>query len=170
MIKEFKIKLRDFKKEDVKKTFEFVLDDELRKFFMMRGIPEWKTHVDYFEKKLKDKTQKIYAICLDELHIGNCGLINLTEYDAEIWIYLGNKNLKGLGYGKLATKTLVNKAFRELNLKKLYLHVAKFNSVAQTIYTKLGFQEKPMDSSDIWYERKNEVIKMELSFTKDITF
>ena len=158
------ITIKPFKKSHIKETFAWVKDEELQKLFMMREKPTWENHVKYFNKILNDNTQKVFAIYYDDMHVGNCGLKNITQRDAEFWIYLGNKKFKHKGIGTFATNLLLDMGFNYLNLDTIYLHVANFNIFAINMYKNIGFKQVQLDMKTIeqWGNRSKILIKMEI--------
>jgi RimJ/RimL family protein N-acetyltransferase len=79
-----------------------------------------------------------------EIPIGIVGLINLDykNRNAECIIDIGEKNYWGKGYGLEGLKLLLNYAFYEMNLHRVFLRVYSFNERAIRLYTKIGFQEE----------------------------
>jgi RimJ/RimL family protein N-acetyltransferase len=163
-----KIHLKPFEMVNMQQTFIWIQNPELRTTFSMRGYPpNWETHVNYFNNKLKDRAQKVFAIYFleqeKERHIGNCGLKNIDGDEAEFWIYIGEVVYKGKGLGTKASKEIFNIAFNEMKLKKLYLYVSDFNIVASRMYKSFGFKLVEFDkkSKVLWADRAN-IIKLEL--------
>lgn len=157
------LSLKDFNKDNIKLTFDWIQDPEFRRLFLMSGEPAWTNHVKYFETILNDSTQKVFAIYYDNNHIGNCGFKNIKGAEAELWIYIGDKAYKSKGLGKEACKKLVEKGRNEFKFNKIYLHVAGFNTVARNMYNNLDFVEVELDetSKKIWGEKGIEIIKMQ---------
>lgn len=163
MIFEDQVELAAFKQEDVLKTFQWVQQGHLRRDFLLCGEITWEGHNAYFDKVLTDSSQRVFAIRVNNVHVGNCGLKNLTATDAELWIYIGEKSMKGQGLGKKATQLLLSYAFNKMQLCLIYLHVAEFNQIARTMYAQLGFQENEQPISEEWSKHDCRVIRMELS-------
>ena len=156
------ITLREFTFEDIAQTFKWVQNKELQRLFTMREEPTWETHKEYFKKLMADPTQKIYAICTDDRHIGNCGLKNIKDKEAELWLYIGDKTQRGKGYGSSVCKKLLSESIKK-KLALIYLHVLASNLQAIRVYDKLGFVEVRMDAEDEkqWKSRGLNIIKME---------
>lgn len=157
--------LRDFSKEHIDKTFAWVCDEELQKFFLIKKKPTAKSHSEYFKKVLNDKSQRWFAIYSGNNHVGNCGIKNISFENkiAELWIYIGEKKLWGKGIGFSASKLLISFAFNEYKLLALYLHVADFNGNAIKMYKRLGFKTyESILPEDEWKNRKYNIITMRL--------
>lgn len=72
------------------------------------------------------------------------GIISLINIDyknrsAECIIDIGVKSIWGKGIGKSAISLILEFAFNELNLHRVYLQVYSFNERALNLYQKMGF-------------------------------
>ncbi|MFB4168220.1 GNAT family N-acetyltransferase [Virgibacillus sp. JSM 102003] len=102
------------------------------------------------EKFVKNITEsnnsRIYMI--EELEANNpIGITSLINIDygnrnAECNISIGDKSYWGKGFGQESFRLLLDFAFNELNLHKVYLRVFSFNKGAIKLYQKLGFYEE----------------------------
>ena len=73
------------------------------------------------------------------------GVISLAKIDwvsknAELGVFIGNKELWGQGLGSEAIILLLDYAFNILSLAKVYLRVLEFNKRALRVYEKVGFK------------------------------
>lgn len=82
-----------------------------------------------------------YIIEVNNQSIGVVGLynINYRNRNCEFGIYIGEKSFHGKGYGKEATKLMLNYGFANLNLNKIKLFVNEDNN-AQNLYKSIGFR------------------------------
>ncbi len=107
-------------------------------------LEETRTFVEHVI--LGSQSAKSYIIVDKETEtaIGVTSLINLDykNRNAECIIDIGNKNYWGNGYGKEAMQLLLDYAFLELNLHRVFLRVFSFNGRAIKLYEKLGFQHE----------------------------
>lgn len=99
-------------------------------------------HQKWFENKMLDKNGRIFII--EENFQVPIGLIGFNKIDwinrnAELFIFIGDKQYRGRGIGEKATKKLIEFASDNLNLVMIYLKVFSFNSSAIKLYEKLGF-------------------------------
>nr|WP_320026566.1 GNAT family N-acetyltransferase [uncultured Acetobacterium sp.] len=158
--------LKKFETGNIENTFLWVSQEEFKKTFLLRGEITKEGNLNYFSKILNDESQIVFAIYADEKHVGNCGLKNIDKKnkEAELWIYIGDVNSRGKGWGKIALLSLLNFGFSKLGFLKISLHVAASNNVAINLYLRYGFVE--LDEKNIdkqWEERGFEIKKMELS-------
>jgi len=155
--------LEDFAESHIEKTFEWVSDPDLQKDFLIRKNPTRESHLEYFKNVLRDATQQVFAIYAKNAHVGNCGLKNISDKNAELWIYIGEVLYRKKGVGREATSMLLRKGFEVFGLMQIYVHVAEFNTNARRLYDKLGFKETSLSQdSKTWEGRGCNIIRMEL--------
>ncbi len=145
MFKGEKIRLREYRKDDLEKLFEIINEDEY-KINVASRIPYPVTFNDIQEDFKKISGYKDYydfAIeSIDEgKFIGECGVksVDWKNRKTEIYIFLG-KDYVEKGYGTDAMKVLLNFIFNEMNLHKVKLSVFSFNTRAIKCYKKCGFR------------------------------
>lgn len=82
------------------------------------------------------------AICRasDSVHIGNIYLrtIDWVARHAELHIFIGDPACQSKGHGREATRLLIDYAFRQLGLARVYLHVLADNARAIKMYQRCG--------------------------------
>jgi RimJ/RimL family protein N-acetyltransferase len=78
----------------------------------------------------------------DEL-LGNCGLfaIESVHRSAEVGIFIGSEEKRGLGFGTEALGLLCDYGFNVLNLRSIHLKTYAFNTRAAACYRKVGFKD-----------------------------
>ena len=92
------------------------------------------------------KSQRDYTFGIRLLE--NDDLIGWAQLDGVDWVHrvsavgigIGNRNTWDSGYGTEAMTLLLNFAFNELNLHRVFLTVFSYNTRAIRVYEKLGFQ------------------------------
>ncbi|NLJ74828.1 MAG: GNAT family N-acetyltransferase [Firmicutes bacterium] len=104
------------------------------------------TQSDYPGQPLKTSTRnKVhYAVILNNKLIGDIELDHIAwrSGDAELKVRIGSKNLWNQGYGTDAVLTILNYAFRRVNLSRIYLRVYSDNTRAIRCYKKAGFKKE----------------------------
>lgn len=157
-----------FTKAHVELTFQWVIDPELRRLFLMRGEPTWDKHKAYFENVLNDRTQRVYAVLNEGRHVGNGGIKNIIDgrEEVELWVYVGVSSMRGKGIGRYATSLLIQAAFMDLKMRAVYIHVAAFNDAALKMYAGVGFSVvSGQDIPEEWRDRQHEIVRMRLQRT-----
>jgi len=158
--------LNSSKPQDVKRTFNWLQNKQLREDFVVADSPRRSEHFIYWRKLLQDPEQRVFSIFYFDKHVGNCGLknIDIGNRTSEIWIYLADLSARGRGVADSAVQTLLAKAQNDLSCIKVYLHVAKTNMAAIRLYKNNGFYEihKPLEGR--WTGRGEDIIYMEQAF------
>jgi RimJ/RimL family protein N-acetyltransferase len=97
--------------------------------------------------------------------IGITSFINIDFFNrnAEYIVDIGEKDYWGKGYGEEAVSLMLNIAFKELNLHRIYLRVFSFNTPAIKLYEKLGFKHEGKMVETLFRDGKwHDVIMMGL--------
>lgn len=158
MIKSDKVILRALNKIDKDKILEWVNDAEIRE--LTGGIyPVSETeHEKWFENRVLDSVNKIFAIQPTDSSniIGIIGMKNVDfiNRNAELYIYIGDKQYWGNGYGSESVGKLVEFYFNELNMHRIYLQVFEYNERAIASYRKIGFEKEGMMRESLYKNGK----------------
>lgn len=147
---------------DVRRTFKWLQDKELRDTFLIREKPERKTHIEYWRRLLNTDQDYVFSVRSGKVHIGNCGVKNVNAADrkAEIWLYLGRESFRRRGYGRKILCSLVRYCRETLALDGVYLHVRADNIVAYNLYRTFSFTVKA-DASEGFHSGYGKVLRME---------
>jgi diamine N-acetyltransferase len=98
---------------------------------------------DWLRQRLEARDEVNLAVCLSQPpeHIGNVYLrnINWLDRNAELHTFIGRLEHRGKGYGSAAVRLIIQHAFEDLGLMRIYLHVLASNSAAIAAYEKCGF-------------------------------
>lgn len=151
------IELVDFNKKYIDTTYQILKNKEVKDLFLLKKDIDLEANRKYWKTYLKNEYQnlKVFAIIVDNKHIGNCGLKDINDKEAEFWIYL-DKDYWGYGYGKKALKKVIDIGFNLFNLKRLYLNVSLDNKRALNMYLNNGFKKEQIINSN------NKIIKLVL--------
>jgi RimJ/RimL family protein N-acetyltransferase len=97
----------------------------------------------WFESVMNSDTTHLFAIRKNEDNklIGTCQIceINFIDRNAELRIRIGEESERGKSYGTQASELLIDFAFSDLNLNRIYLFVFADNEPAIKSYEKLKF-------------------------------
>jgi RimJ/RimL family protein N-acetyltransferase len=100
-------------------------------------------HAEWFETIQRQKDSVIFGIRLVETGrlIGSCQLHSIKDIhrSAELQIRLGESDGRNHGCGTEAVRLLLEFAFKDLNLRRICVHVLATNERALRLYERAGF-------------------------------
>jgi RimJ/RimL family protein N-acetyltransferase len=151
-----KVRLREYRKEDIERALLYVNDSEVKKL-LTPGIPYLNTLEDerkWVEGLSASKDNYSFAIetLEDGKYIGGCGLnsIDWKNSVAVVGIFIGDKNYWGKGYGTDAMEVLIRFIFEQMNIHKVKLNVFSYNERAIKSYEKCGFKVEGVIRQEIF--------------------
>jgi len=139
------IRLRHVEEKDLELLVKWRNDPENNKWFFNIRPLAMETQKQWLEKVSADNSRKFFIIEVLSENFRQVGTIGLYDIDydhkcAEFGNFLiGEEKDRGKGYTKEAFRLLVDHAFFDLGLNKLYLYVFTHNHVARVFYWKNGF-------------------------------
>ena len=156
-----KTELRKIIREDVKNIVEWIKDDEVAELWFGRYSYGDAAHLGYNPIKILNSSQEewertfsdtnpephrtffsIYDPKLNE-HIGEAQLnIDDALGDAQLSVIIGRKDIWHLGFGSSAVLRLMNHAFEELNLYRVWVDIPEFNTHARNMFENMGYQHE----------------------------
>ncbi len=148
MIRGRKVVLREKRLEDARQDYAWQTDPELARLdaTLPLAVP-YQTYLFTYAEEMDrraDSRGQVFAIeTADGRHIGNCCYYNLdrARKEAEVGIMIGDPAYWDEGYGTDAVTTLLDHAFRQHGLRKVYLHTLAWNTRARKSFKKCGFSE-----------------------------
>lgn len=146
MIKGDQIYLRPVVKEDITFLNIWKNDEEVYKYlgggFMPTSIDQQIKWMDSIVDT--SGNDKRFIICENnDLQVGMVGLYNINwiHRTCEIGVFLGDKKVRGRGYGKEACLLIEQFAKEYLNLRKIKLNVVNENRIALNMWKTLGYKK-----------------------------
>lgn len=96
---------------------------------------------DWIQAHRNCQDEVFWAISDGHACIGHVGLykVDMRARSAEFGILIGNRSSWGKGVGTRVTATVLEWAFTQLNLHRVYLSVLATNTRAIALYERLGF-------------------------------
>lgn len=136
-----KVNFRELRLEDKKKIFEWISDSGLRKMTGTRGIPTSQGHDIWFQNKLDDNTNELFIIENDGKSVGIIGTnaIDQLNRNAEIYLYIGERQQKGKGIATESVKIFVHFLTEKYMLHKVIARVFSYNQPSIGLFEKCGF-------------------------------
>lgn len=136
------MQLRKLVNKDVCDILDWMKDPQVNCYFRFNPDNITKESIEEFVEKSNNDSQNIHLAIVDEKdsYLGTISLKNIdySNSNAEYAIVV-KKEASGLGVGEWATKAILNIAFIEMKLNKVYLNVLADNIRAQRLYEKVGF-------------------------------
>ena len=148
--------LRPLSFDDLEGDYQFWLNDtEIVRHNSHGKFPYSKAILkSYIESSIKDETKIVLAINDSKSlkHIGNISLqsIDWINRNCEIAFLLGNKDFWSKGIMKEAGDLLINHAFQNLNLHRIYCGTSSNNIGMQKLATKLGMKKEGVRKDSIF--------------------
>lgn len=142
----------EFDEYGLQKSWEWLNDPEIKHLtsssdFDKQSQKEWfdslETRDDYY----------VRGIAVKNKLIGVCGLKKITDSDAEMWGYIGDKSYWGITIGPQMIEHLMQHG-EELELDSLYFVCLKENRLLIKTTKRFGFElEKEINEKDIIMRR-----------------
>ena len=138
--------LRALERDDLERTHRWHNDPAL--YETVAGAFRYvsrATEEEWLCQKQAFSSQEVnLALCLtsDSTHIGNIYLrnINWVARHAEVaGLFIGEPEQRSKGYGTAALRLLIQHAFRDLGLLRLYAFILEENQPARRVIEKCGF-------------------------------
>jgi len=155
-----KFYLRGIKLEDYTDgLFNWANNQEVTHYMVTGLKPSIKENfAKLYSDIINNPTEVVFTI-VDKESDKAIGLVGLYRMDlqvrsAEFRIIIGDKKFWGKGIGTLCAKTIVDYAFRNLNLNKVWLGVNEENIGAYKSYLKAGFVEEGKLRQEIYRNNK----------------
>lgn len=152
------IKIREFSEKDIPYKVKWINDESNNKY-LHYDLPLREDKTLVWFKNNKDRTDRLdLIITFNDKPIGLIGLLDIDNKNkkAEYYICMGEEKYKGKGLAYNASKLLIEYAYNELHLNKVYLHTEKNNIAAQKLFEKIGFEKEGLLKHDLIYNGKKK--------------
>lgn len=146
-----KITIRKFERDDIPKKVEWINNPENNQFLHYDIPIEIGKTQRWFDNNIGRTDRYDAVIEADGIPCGTIGLLNIDSKNskAEYYIAMGETSLKGKGVSPKASKLILEYAFNELGLNKIYLFTETENIAAQRLFEKVGFVKEGCIREDI---------------------
>lgn len=139
-----RVYLRPMEERDIPYKVRWVNDQDIRKTLSSdypiseEGTRQWLRNIAL------DRTRKEFIVCLNEkdFPIGYGGFVNIDVKNskAETYMVVGHKEYWGKGFAAEIRKLLLEYAFEELGLNRIYSYVWDRNEKMINLNKKFGFE------------------------------
>jgi len=141
-----KVYLRPIHEGDFPKLVAWTNDPEISRLMDGDYPATLEECAGWHKAQLSDRHSQRFALCTvdGDLLIGDIALDHIAwrSGEAELRIRIGEKSHRDKGYGQDAVRTLLEHAFTNMNLKRIYLRVYAYNERAIRCYEKCGFRKE----------------------------
>jgi len=148
--------IRKFEERDIGYKVRWINDERNNKYLHYDlPLTEEKT-LNWF-RNVKNRTDRVdYTVICDNEPAGLIGLLNIDNKNkkAEYYICIGEEKYKGKGVAYAATKLLLEIAYKQFGLQKIYLYTEVGNIRAQRLFEKIGFEKEGLLKNDLIYNGK----------------
>ncbi len=144
-MRKWRISLRAFEPDDIKRTHQWVNDNEVTRYTGTVYPVSAADNEAYWPQQLKNPNRATFAVdAEDGVHIGNVELrdIDWVSRFAETVVYIGNPEYRGKGYGNEMLGALFEFAFDRLNLHRLHSRVFGYNKAAMKMAEWCGYKKE----------------------------
>lgn len=157
MLRGERVVLRAVQREDLPRLWELFEDLEVMGLLSTRpprptSLAELEAEFDREQEEPPEHKFR-FAVEVDGEVIGSCQLHRVDHYRslAELGIGIG-RDYWNKGYGQDAVRTLVEYAFRNVNLRRVSLEVLADDARAVSAYRRVGFVEEGRLRKRDWYD------------------
>lgn len=163
------VTIRRFNENDIENKVKWI-NDPANNTYLHYDLPLDVSKTKNWWQNVKERTDRFDAVI--EADGVPCGLIGLLAIDgknkkAEYYVSMGDCSYKGKGVATKATELLLEYAFRDLHLQRVYLYTETANIPAQKLIEKAGFCREGMMKSDL-YSKGRFVDRFVYGITKDM--
>lgn len=137
-----RLKLKELTVEDISDEYIGWLNNpETNRYLEVRHQTQTRASVSaYVQRILNSHTGYLFAIYLDDIHVGNIQLILGEHYQVgSIGLLIGHKSYTGQGVGTDAIKLVTEFATKQLKLKKLEAGCYEKNLGSLSCFLKCGY-------------------------------
>lgn len=137
------IRLRPLEKRDIELKVKWYNDPQVNKTLILNEELELAKSLEWFDKAVCNDSRRDFIIeTKDGEPVGLIGLLGIDRRHgtAECFCVIGEKKFWGKGIGTQAHSLLIQWAFEEWNLHKIWAVVYTNNAAVLKIIEKLGFK------------------------------
>ena len=153
-----RVVLREFRQEDISGIRSWVNDyDTVRCIGGAFKRPQtWEESESYLSNLLNGGAGGVNLVVADResrRYLGQCSLtkVDQTARNAELSVVIAPDSA-GRGYGREAVGLLLEYAFRQMNLNRVFLRVYAENERAVRCYRACGFREEGREREQVYFD------------------
>ncbi len=150
------MKVRKMELKDAPFILEWMSDENVLVNFKMdtKNMNEEKV-INFIKNSQTDENKHFSIADENDEYVGTISLKNINNISKNAeYAIVTRSGKQGKGFAKFATQYILNYAFTELGLQKVYLSVLAFNDRAIALYTKSGFKLEGSFKNHIFLHNK----------------
>lgn len=153
-----KLEFRPHGREDIDWRMKWLNDDEVRKYLGDASSKQTSREEQekWMDAYLGNPQKKFFTIKYENKPVGLLGFNDISKESgsAELFIMLGESEVRGKGLGRKSMEWMIEYGFKDLGLNKLELGVLRKNIPAVRLYEKLGFKKAAdkSDDNELWMQ------------------
>lgn len=147
-----KVTIRKFEKSDIPNKVKWI-NDPFNNAYLHYDLPLEVGKTENWFDKNKDRTDRYDAIIeANGIPVGLIGLLAIDSINkkAEYYVTLGERKYLGKGIAAEASGMLLDCAFHQLGLNRVYLYVETDNLAAVKLYERIGFRREGVMKNDLF--------------------
>ena len=166
-----KVTLRAIELSDLNQLHAWANDPTTQDIIGNIHFPSSLEYQNKWFNKLQEDTlnQRLAIITKEDGLIGISSIMNIDWRNRHAWhgIVLGDKEIRGKGYGIDTVMTTMRYAFDEMNLERLDGSIIEYNTISYSMYcNKLGWKEEGR-KKNYYYRRGRYFDQIIVGITKD---
>lgn len=147
-----KVSIRKFDKKDIPNKVNWI-NDPRNNAFLHYDLPLEIEKTEVWFERNKNRTDRYDAVIeADGKPVGLIGLLSIDQKNkkAEYYVTIGEGDYLGRGVAFSASKLLLEYAFTELGLERVYLYTEVDNAAAVRSYERIGFKREGVLKNDLF--------------------
>jgi len=152
-----KFELKKIRKEDLKQIVKWRNDSEIIRFNTQFFLLNMELQKKWFEEITKKNSKsKMFVFKYGKEIVGIGGLIHYDYQNksADIAIILGEKKIRGKGFGTRGLEMLVEYGFKQMKLHRIGADIFEYNKVSLRLFEKLEFKKELEMRDYLWRNGK----------------
>jgi UDP-4-amino-4,6-dideoxy-N-acetyl-beta-L-altrosamine N-acetyltransferase len=147
------VQIRPISNQDTQNIIKWRNNPSVQKNFIFRTPLNEKLHSEWMQNKV-EKGEVAQFIIRDKSSNQDVGSVYLRDIDhcnkkAEFGIFIGEDEARGKNIGTQSTSLILQHAFEQLDLNKVFLRVFDVNTGAIKSYEKSGFVKEGLFRQDV---------------------
>lgn len=138
------VQFKEYDRRILEKSWEWLNDPEIKQIMNVSEINK-EAQEEWFQNLKGRKDYHVVGIWRGDEPIGALGLKNITDSDAEIFGYIGEKKYWGKAIGMDMMQAMLDHG-RSLGLSSIYAQMRRDNILSYKLHRRFGFlKEKDVD-------------------------